>query len=67
MAKGWLARPPCVIRQAQDEEIGDCMGVDGIKDFLMLSLPGFAEATPDLMNQFVRRSLGEGGSKHARC
>jgi hypothetical protein len=31
MTQNWLARPPLVLRQAQDEEIGDCIGADGTK------------------------------------
>jgi hypothetical protein len=38
-----------------------------IKTILMLSLPAYAEASAGQLNVLVRRSLGEGGSKHARC
>jgi hypothetical protein len=38
----------------QYEETLDCTNADSIKDFLMLSLPVFAEATPGLVTRRVR-------------
>jgi hypothetical protein len=51
---------------AQHEGIFTAIGADANTNIVMLSLPAYAGASAGQLIVLVRRSLGEGGSKHAR-